>query len=560
MNTIRRNGANRSTLGATLAVVLLAAACSSDGNDEGGSAASSTDNAPASDAPHSTEATPSTDPEPSDTDPDDEEPASPGLTKAEVEASLPKLDNIVETAMAETGVPGIAVAVVFDDEVVYAQGYGVREVGRHDLVDPETIFQIASLSKPISSTIMAGAVGQDIFDWNDPVSGYNPDFVLSDAYVTENVTFADLFSHRSGIPAGGGDVLEAIGYDRTEVLRRLQYLELNPFRTTSGYSNFAMTAGGESAAVASGVSWEDMADEILFGPAGMTSTSMHYSDYESADNRAELHVNTENGWGAAFDRMPDAQAPAGGVSSNVIDLAQWLRLQLAGGQLDGEQIITEEALDLTHTTMILRGPPTPTIADSPNSYGLGWNIEVDATGATRWNHSGAFSTGASTTAKLLPAEGLGIVVLTNGEPVGAPEAITDAYFDQIQTRSWPEDVFAIWSDRFSGLYGAANEFEDLGDYAVPALDNAAYPGNYTNDYVGDIEVIDIDGDLAVVAGPAAVTYVLTHYDANTVTYIHDPELPDFLESAVFEIGPDGTATELTMSGFDVDGLGTFQRI
>jgi hypothetical protein len=186
---------------------------------------------------------------------------------------------------------------------------------------------------------------------------------------------------------------------------------------------------------------------------------------------------------------------------------------------------------------------------------------IDNTSTLRCDggHSGAFSTGASTTAKLLPAEGLGIVVLTNGEPVGAPEAITDAYFDQIQTGSWPEDIFAIWSDRFSGLYGEANEFEDLGDYAVPALDNAAYLGNYTNDYVGDIEVTVIDGDLAVVAGPAAVTYVLTHYDANTFTYIHDPELPDFLESAVFEIGPDGTATELTMSGFDFDGLGTFQR-
>jgi CubicO group peptidase (beta-lactamase class C family) len=547
-------------LGATLALVLLAAACSSDGNDEGGSAESSTDTAPSSDATPATDAAPSTDPAPPDTKPDGEEPASSGLTKADVEASLPELDNIVETGMAETGVPGVALAVVFDDEVLYTQGYGVRDVAGDDPIEPETIFQIASLSKPISSTIMAGAVGQGIFEWNDPVAGYNPDFVLSDAYVTENVTFADLFSHRSGIPAGGGDVLEAIGYDRTEVLRRLQYLELNPFRTTSGYSNFGMTAGGESAAVASGVAWEDMADEILFDPVGMTSTSMHYSDYESAENRAELHVNTESGWEAAFDRVPDAQAPAGGVSSNVIDLAQWLRLQLAGGQLDGEQIIDEQALDLTHTTMILKGPPTPTIADSPNSYGLGWNIEVDATGATRWNHSGAFSTGASTTAKLLPAEGLGIVVLTNGEPVGLPEAITDAYFDQVQTGSWSEDIFAIWTERFSGLYGEPNEFENLGDDAVPALDNAAYLGTYTNDYVGDIEVIVIDGDLAVVGGPAAVTYVLTHYNANTFTYIHDPELPNFLESAVFEIGPDGIATELTMSGFDVDGLGTFQRV
>jgi len=541
--------------------VLLAAACSSNGSDNSETAAPSTDTAPATDAAPSTDATPSTDVSPPGSEPDNSaESASSSLTVAEVEASLPELDSIVEAGMAETGVPGVAVAVVFDDEVIYTKGYGVRDVSGDDPIEPETIFQLASLSKPISSTIMAGAVGQGFFDWTDPVSGYNPDFELSDAYVTANVSFADLFAHRSGIPGGGGDVLEAIGYDRSEVLRRLRYLELNPFRDTYAYSNFGMTAGGESAAIAAGVTWEDLADEILFDPAGMTSTSMHYADYESAENRAELHVATDGVWEAAFERMPDAQAPAGGVSSNVIDLAQWLRIQLAEGQLGDKQIIDAEALDLTHTTMILKGPPAPTIANTPPSYGLGWNITVDATGATRWNHSGAFSTGASTVAKLLPAEGLGIVVLTNGEPVGLPEAITDAYFDQIQTGSWPDDIFAIWTERFSGLYGEPQEFVDPSSDAVAALDNAAYAGSYTNDYVGDIQVIVIDGELAIVAGPAAVTYLLTHFDANTFTYVHDAELPDFLEGAIFEVGPDGIATEVTVTGFDADGLGTFRRI
>lgn len=534
-----KTGARRALVSLAVTVALVAGACTG-GSDDGSTASSVTESPP----------------------PDTElaAPESSSLTKADVEASLPELDTIVETGMAESGVPGVAVAVVFDDEVLLTKGYGVREVGGDEPIDPETIFQIASLSKPISSTIVAGAVGQGIFGWNDPVSGYNPEFELSDPYVTDNVTFADLFSHRSGIPGGGGDVLEAIGYDRAEVLDRLRYLELNPFRDTYAYSNFAMTAGGQSAAIAADVSWEDLADEILFGPAAMTSTSMRYADYESADNRAELHVQLADEWEASFDRMPDAQAPAGGVSSNVIDLAQWLRLQLAEGRLGSEQIIDAEALDLTHTTMILKGPPAPTIANTPPSYGLGWNIQVDPTGATRWNHSGAFSTGASTSASLLPADGLGIVVITNSQPVGLPEAITDAYFAEIQTGSWSDDTFAIWADRFSGVYGEANVFADLGDDAAPALDDAAYVGKYTNEYVGDIEVIVIDGDLAVVAGPAAITYILERYDANTFTYIHDAELPNFPESAIFEVGPDGIATELTMSGFDVDGLGTFQRI
>jgi len=518
----------------------MVAACTSD--DDGGSPASVPDESTSS-------------------EPVVDDSSSAELDKSTVEESLPELDTIVETGMAESGVPGVAVAVVYDDEVVYTQGYGVRDVDTGDPVDPETIFLVASLTKSISSTVMAGAVGQGIFGWNDPVSEYNPDFELSNQYVTDNVTFADLFSHRSGIPGGGGDVLEAIGYDRSEVLRRLRYLSLNPFRDTYAYTNFGMTAGGESAAVAAGMSWEDLADEILFDPIGMTSTSMRYADYEAADNRAELHVKITDLWESSFDRMPDVQAPAGGVNSNVIDLAEWMRLQLAAGELDGEQIIDEEALNMTHTPMIAKSPPQPDITGVPLSYGLGWNVEVDATGATRWNHSGAFSTGASTTVKLLPAESLGIVVLTNGGPVGLPEAITDAYFDLLQTGEWSTDTFDLWAGRFSGIYGEPEKFDDPGDDAVPALDNVSYVGVYANDYVGEVQVVERDGNLVVVAGPARVEYALTHLDSNTFTYVQDPELPSFLSGAIFEFAPDGgLALTVTLTGFDVDGLGTLERI
>jgi CubicO group peptidase (beta-lactamase class C family) len=540
MGTTCRVRSTRPILVTTLAFLLLLAACTSD---NGGDSAS----------------TPPEESTPSEPVSDDDKP--PALTGPAVEASFAELDTIVETGMAETGVPGVAVAVVYDDEVMYTQGYGVRDVDTGDPVDSETIFLVASLTKSISSTIMAGAVGQGIFAWNDPVSKYNPEFELSSEYVTENVTFADLFSHRSGIPGGGGDVLEAIGYDRSEVLRRLRYLQLNPFRDTYAYSNFAMTAGGESAAVAANRSWEDLADEILFDPLGMTSTSMRFADFDEADNRAELHVKIDDSWESAFSRMPDAQAPAGGVNSNIIDLAIWMRLQLAAGQLGGEQIIDEEALNMTHTPMIARSPPLPDITGVPRSYGLGWNVEVDATGATRWNHSGAFSTGAATTVKLLPAEGLGIVVLTNGAPVGLPEAITDAYFDLLQTGEWSADTFDIWLDRFSGIYGEPEEFDDPGDDAVPALGNDAYLGLHANDYVGEVQVVERDGNLVVIAGPAEVEYELTHLDGNTFTYVQDPELPDFLSGAIFEFGSDeGPANSLTLTGFDVDGLGTLERI
>jgi CubicO group peptidase (beta-lactamase class C family) len=186
----------------------------------------------------------------------DEQPApdaaAPAITSADVEAALPALEEIVAAAMDETGVPGIATAVVYDDEVVFAEGAGVRAAGSGEPVTPETIFEIASLSKPISSTVVAGAVGEDILGWDDPVVEHDPDFALSDPLVGRNVTVADLFAHRSGLPGQAGNELEAIGVERDEIIRRLRLVPLGDFRSTYSYSNFGLTAGGETAAIAAG--------------------------------------------------------------------------------------------------------------------------------------------------------------------------------------------------------------------------------------------------------------------------------------------------------------------
>lgn len=386
--------------------------------------------------------------------------------------------------MTRSGVPGVAVAVVFDDEVVHQQGYGVRNVEGDDPVSPDTVFQVASMSKPISSTVMAGLVGEGVIAWDQPIAEQAPELRLSDDWVADHVTFADAFAHRTGLPGGAaGNDLEAVGHDRATILERLRYVPLDPFRITYSYSNFAMTMGGEAAAVAAGAPWEEVAGRTLFTPAGMTSTSMRHDDFVAREDRADLHVEDDGVWRADFERTPDAQAPAGGVSSNVVDLSRWMRLQLAGGALDGEPIIDEEALDETHTPQILKSPPQPTIGGQASFYGLGWNIGTDSTGAVRWDHSGAFSVGASSTVKLIPSEDIGIVVLTNGEPQGVPEAITDAYLEYLQTGSFDLDATTdLWQERFGGLYGEpVEDWSDPPAEPAPARQDAAYVGTYANE-------------------------------------------------------------------------------
>ena len=181
---------------------------------------------------------------------------------------MDRLDALIEDGMTQTGVPGTAVAVVYNDEVVYEQGFGVRELGKPEAITPETVFQIASLSKPLSSTLVAAVVGDGTTTWDATISSLAPGFALSDPFVSDQVTIRDMLCHRSGLPAYSGDPLVwSFLYDRAECIRRLRsYALATPFRTTMAYSNLGFSSGAYAAASAAGQSWEDLAEARLFAP------------------------------------------------------------------------------------------------------------------------------------------------------------------------------------------------------------------------------------------------------------------------------------------------------
>ena len=335
----------------TLSALGLLAACSDD-SPEGAGTSSSTEPAntsPASTASLTTVSSGEGTEAPGDADSGGATAAADGgITRQQVDDALGLIDGFVEAEMEATGVPGVAVAVVYDDEVVFAEGYGVRDVGTEEPVSVDTVFQLASLSKPITGTAVAGVVSDGVIEWDEPVHPYAPDLIFSDPWVTDHVTFADLYSHRSGLPGGVADSLEGIGYSRDEILARLRYVPLNPFRATYAYSNFGMTAGGDAAAKAAGTSFEDMMDQQLFEPAGMATASVRYADFLERPDRATIHARIDGNWIPGRPRQPDAQAPAGGVSASLTDMTRWVRMQLDGGTLDGEEIVSEDALVPTH--------------------------------------------------------------------------------------------------------------------------------------------------------------------------------------------------------------------
>ena len=488
----------------------------------------------------------------------------PLFDQAAIDKATADLDGIVENAMKRTGVPGLAVGVVYKDKVIYAKGFGVREVGKEGAIDPDTVFLLASVSKPIASTIVAKLVGDGTLKWDGTAKTHNPAFALRDPYVTENATIADLLSHRSGLRTGSGDLLEDLGFDRDYILSHIDQQPLDPFRSTYHYSNFGYTAGGIAAAAAAGKSWEDLADEVLFKPAGMTTASYRHADYLAHEDRARIHARLADGtWAAKYDRDPDAEAPAGGASASLSDMLRFMRLQLGKGTLDGTEIVDEDAFAAPHGPQVIPGPP-PEPAARAGFYGFGWNVRYDDEGRASIGHSGAFDLGASTFVSFMPGEDLGIVVLTNGRPVGVPEAIGAGFFDVAQNGKETVDWIDFMGGGFAQMDAAAApevDYAKLPSNPKPARDLAAYAGSYGNSYYGPLTVSAEGDKLSMSMGPQGkpTTFALTRFDGDIFSFETIGENANGLAGAIFTLGDDGKASKVVLDYYDRTGLGTFVR-
>lgn len=495
-----------------------------------------------------------------------------GATAERVAAAIEQLDEFIRNAMSSTGVPGLAVAVVFQDEVVHLAGYGVREVGKSDLVDADTVFQLASLSKPISSTAIAAVVGSGAVTWDSRISDLTPDFALFDPWASREVTLRDMFSHRSGLPGFAGDDLSDLGYDREAVLHRLRFLRpASSFRSTYAYANFGMTAAAVATATAVGTVWEELIAARLYQPLGMTNTSSRFDDFMAAVNRARSHALVDGTYIAKYQSQPDAESPAAGVSSTARDLAQWVRLQLGNGTLDGTEIVAAEALAETHRPHIAASRPESPDTALTGFYGLGWDVNYDTQGRVRLGHSGAFLQGVGTTVYLLPAEQLGIVVLSNAAPIGLVEGIGHSFFDMVDTGTVTVDYIEMARNALASLLAAATgsavDYTQPPVDTEPPLDLAAYAGAYTNAYFGDA-FVDAEGDgLVLRLGPEQTAYPMRHFDRDVFVYLPIDGSPShrlgespYRESAVtFSIGAEERATSVVIENLDLNHQGTFTR-
>src|SRR5262245_57563694 len=479
---------------------------------------------------------------------------------------LAQLETFARTAQQQWDVPGMAIAIVKDDEVIYAKGFGVKRVGETEPVDADTVFQIGSTSKAFTAAVVAMQVDDGKLGWGDRVIDRLPGFEMHDPWVTREFQIADLMAQHSGMPAYAGDGMAFFGFPADYIVSHMRLIEpVTSFRSEFAYVNNLFLVAGDLARVTSGKTWAENVQQRVFDPLGMRSSSSGQDAFEAAKNVAAPH-KVVGGSVTAFagDARQLAWAytygPAGGINSTVRDMAQWLRMLVGNGTFEGKQIVGAENLSVVmspHT--VIRVPKTGPLAGSPlglaqNFYCAGW-ISTDAKPSRIVWHNGD-NNFMHAAIGVIPDAHAGIVVLTNLGGASLAEAVMWRFSDLEggnPEKDWSTLFHQTWADQQKA---AQAPFADPVTEPSPPQPLARYVGAFTNPVYGDLRV-EIDGQqLWLIAGPKQLKMLLVPRSRDTFV-ASQPDLDAFLGDsgfATFAFGGDGKIASVTLSQFaDVDG-------
>ncbi|MFP3943461.1 MAG: serine hydrolase domain-containing protein, partial [Alphaproteobacteria bacterium] len=359
--------------------------------------------------------------------------AAPVVAEERAGLSEAQIDKLAARSLETFRVPGMAVGIVRNGEVVHLKGYGRREVGKPGAVDPHTIFKIASNSKAFTTAALAMLVDEGRIEWDDRVTGLLPGFRMHDAYVTREMTIRDLLIHRSGLGPGAGGLMlwpSPNQFTREDIVRALRQFPLvSSFRSRYTYDNLLYIVAGEIIAKVSGRPYEAFIDRRIMKPLGLKSCFAGPVPPEAMKNAARPH-------GIIDDKViiierslitseKSNMAAAGGLHCSAHDMLVWLQTQLNRGvSPDGVRLFSErQAAEMWRPQTVMRVWRSERARDRTRfkAYGLGWRIS-DVYGYKRISHTGTVS-GMLSAVTLLPELDLGIVVLVNGASSDARNAV-----------------------------------------------------------------------------------------------------------------------------------------
>ncbi len=450
-----------------------------------------------------------------------------------IEQKLAEIDAYAQKVQVDWNVPGFAIGIVKDDKVIFTKGYGVRELGKSEKVDENTLFAIASNSKAFTTASLAILVDEGKIKWDDKVTNYVPEFQMHDPYVTREITIRDLVSHRSGLDTFSGDLLwYETTYSDDEIIKRIKYLKpTSSFRSQFGYQNLMFTVAGKVLERVSGRSWQQFVKERILTPLAMNRTTASIKDLK--DNFSAPHNESSGKLAPLAPGNVDNARAAAGLNSSVKDISNWLRMQLNRGTFDGKTIFSKErSAEMWAQNTVLGVNPFPA-KDAPNQifsgYGLGWFLN-DYRGHKIISHSGGLD-GMISQSAMMPDENLGLVVLTNSETgvnTIMQNKIFDVFLNVMPKRDWSGERLE------RAKQGKIRDVEAEKKLDASRIQNtksnlaiAEYAGTYASELYGEATIKEENGKLVLRLVPAP-NFVADlehwHYDTfkikwrNTVAY------------------------------------------
>ncbi|EWH06476.1 beta-lactamase [Pseudoalteromonas lipolytica SCSIO 04301] len=465
-----------------------------------------------------------------------------------------KIEKVIETSMARFDVPGMAVAIVENDKVVLAKGFGIANLDTGKKVNKDTLFGIASNTKAFTAAALAKLIDEGKLNWDDKVIDHLPEFRLYDSYVTREMTIRDLLSHRSGLGLGQGDLMIWPDTDKSidEIIAGLKYLKpASSFRSKYAYNNLMFVTAGEVVARVSGMSWNDYIEKNILQPLAMENSRAGFSRIpKSNKNWAIGHIPMDGQLHPFFVNYLEDFRGAGAIASSVNDMSQWLRTQLAHGKMpNGEQLFTEKQQQQMwhpHITSLASKSAYDMYHQQFRGYGLGWSIE-DFHGIKKLGHGGGIL-GMVSQVTLLPEKNLGIVILSNQQAFSALSAVTYEVLEdalELDDKDWVEELAKKHFENKEKAYANATP-ETPADYQ-PKLPNINYTGTLHDNWYGDVIIEELNGQLRIdFTHTKRLKGQLEHYTGNTFIVKWDEKLLEADAYIEFQMNPDNRVSSATM--------------
>jgi len=424
------------------------------------------------------------------------------------------IDSTITKIMNEWKVPGLSIAIVKNDSVIFLKGYGYRDINKKIPVNGKTLFGIASCTKAFTCTALGILVDRNKLNFNKLVKEIIPEFKLSDDYATNHITVRDLITHQSGLPRH-----DRLWYmsplSRYELMQRMQYLEMSKdLHQTYQYNNLMYVVAGIVIEKIENTTWEDFVKKNILIPLEMKNTYLSINDLMNNENHALPYGEILG----KIDTIPycnlDAAGPCGSINSCAEDMAKWLAINMNSGKYKNTTIISENTLKEIHSPQILSSKTIDYDELYYSLYGMGWGINKYRDHLL-YSHSGSID-GYASLVTFLPKEKLGIVILTNLEGNTIHRTIAYYIFDKflgLEPINWFERAKERDQKNKISEENSLKKDDSLKvKNTKPSHNLSSYVGEYDNPAYGKVSVKLENGKLKLYYNNYSYDLEHYHYD------------------------------------------------